>query len=184
MVLDAWNWDWMVGVSFFLIGLSFGLGGVPRRERERERKREDFDIVFFRIIFFRDRTLCVQDVLRKTFTAPQRIDRCQTFDTINKFSDVSVGNCDHLLQGILQRVRSLTKIILQTSIVDQLDLTVYFDIGYWFSCCRAGSGVRSKSLQLALIAWQNSFVTIVLQKKYVFSCFFLWSCVAPIEYLC
>ena len=54
-------------------------------------------------MFFRDRTLCVQDVLRTTFPAPQQIDRCQNFDTINKSSDVSVGNCDHLPQGNLQK---------------------------------------------------------------------------------
>ena len=43
--------------------------------------------------------MCVQDVLRKTFTAPQQINRCQNFDTINKPSSVSVGNCDHLPPG-------------------------------------------------------------------------------------
>ena len=32
-------------------------------------------------------------------SARQQIDRCQNFDTIDKSSDVSVGNCDHLPQG-------------------------------------------------------------------------------------
>ena len=60
-------------------------------------------VVVCRIIFFWDRTLFVRDVLRKTFTATQQIDRCQNFDTTNKSSDVSVGNCDHFLQGNLQK---------------------------------------------------------------------------------
>ena len=48
--------------------------------------------------------LCVQDVsLHHNKSINAKILKKKNIDTTNKSSDVSAGNCDHLLQGNLQK---------------------------------------------------------------------------------
>ena len=84
---------------------------------------------FCRITFFWDRTL--RALLRKTFTAPQQIDklRCQNFDTIKKSSDVSVGNCDHLLEDKPLKISSQSPRSNPTSEIGRGFLTVFPEEG-------------------------------------------------------